>query len=95
MIDAPILYESKVLEYFCYPIIVVGCSEEQQIVRLEKRNQYSREEAIKRIKAQMPLHVKEKKSDIYVKNEGTQEDLLKNTLSKLNKYLAKKWPDCI
>jgi hypothetical protein len=30
-----------------------------------------------------------------VKNEGTQEDLLKNTLSKLNKYLAKKWPDCI
>lgn len=26
MIDAPILYETKVLEYLCYPIIVVGCS---------------------------------------------------------------------
>ena len=90
MIDAPILYESKVLEYICYPVIVVGCSEQQQIIRLEKRNNYSRDEAIKRIKAQMPLYLKEKKSDIYVKNEGTTEDLLKNTLSKLNKFLAKK-----
>ena len=25
LIDAPILYESKVLEYICYPVVVVGC----------------------------------------------------------------------
>lgn len=25
IIDAPILYETKVLEYICYPVIVVGC----------------------------------------------------------------------
>ena len=43
----------------------------------------------------MPLYLKEKKSDIYVKNEGTTEDLLKNTLAKLNKFLAKKWPYCL
>lgn len=31
LIDAPIMYESKLLPYFCFPIIVVGCSEETQI----------------------------------------------------------------
>ena len=26
IIDAPILYETKVLEHVCYPVIVVGCN---------------------------------------------------------------------
>lgn len=26
-IDAPLLYETKILEYVCYPVVVVGCSE--------------------------------------------------------------------
>lgn len=25
VLDAPLLYESKILEYFCYPIMVVFC----------------------------------------------------------------------
>ena len=27
LIDAPVLYETKVLEHMCFPIIVVGCPE--------------------------------------------------------------------
>jgi len=34
MIDAPILYETKILEHVCFPIIVVGASQEQQIKRM-------------------------------------------------------------
>jgi dephospho-CoA kinase len=34
MIDAPILFETKFLEYICFPIIVVGCAAETQIKRL-------------------------------------------------------------
>lgn len=26
IVDAPILYETRILEYICFPIIVVGCS---------------------------------------------------------------------
>lgn len=26
MIDAPLLYETKLLEYICFPVVVVGCS---------------------------------------------------------------------
>ena len=25
MLDAPLLFETKILEYFCYPIVVVYC----------------------------------------------------------------------
>jgi dephospho-CoA kinase len=25
LIDAPLLYESKILEYVCYPVVLVGC----------------------------------------------------------------------
>jgi hypothetical protein len=38
----------------------------------------------------MSLDIKIKKANIVVKNDGTPDDLLKNTLSKLNKYLDDK-----
>lgn len=34
MIDAPILFETKILEHFCFPIIVVGCPPDVQVQRL-------------------------------------------------------------
>lgn len=40
-IDAPLLYETKILEYLCYPVIVVGCSEQTQINRLMSRDEYT------------------------------------------------------
>lgn len=73
MIDAPLLFETKRTEYLCFPIIVVGCKEETQKARLMERNNYTEEEAIKRIKSQMPLEEKKKKADIFVNNEGTPE----------------------
>ena len=47
---------------------MVGCHEETQIKRLKKRNKYSDEEAVSRIKSQMPLEAKKKKATIYLLN---------------------------
>ncbi|RLN14024.1 hypothetical protein BBJ28_00013638 [Nothophytophthora sp. Chile5] len=56
--DAPLLLETKLLEHFCYPIIVVACSETNELARLMKRDNMAQEDAEKRIKAQMKLHEK-------------------------------------
>lgn len=56
--DAPLLFETKLLEYFCYPTIVVACSETNELARLMKRDNMKQEDAEKRIKSQMKLHVR-------------------------------------
>ena len=73
VLDAPLLFETKILEHLCHPIIVVSLSEEQeQHKRMLKRDAHvSEEEAWRRIKAQMPLKIKERKADIVVINDGT------------------------
>ena len=56
ILDAPTLFETKILENFCYPIVVVWIDdEEKQLERLMLRNGLTKEEAIKRIEAQMPI----------------------------------------
>ena len=90
MIDAPILYETKVLEYVCYPVVVVGCSESDQITRLKKRNQYTEEQAKERINSQMSLETKRRKCQVYIENNSSEEDLLKNFLRKITKYVDKR-----
>lgn len=50
VLDAPLLYETKILEYFCYPILVVYCEDSQkQLQRLMTRNAINEEEAVKKV----------------------------------------------
>ena len=59
VLDAPLLFESKILEHFCYPIVVIAVLDEELLLkRLMDRDQSSREDAERRIKAQMPLKTK-------------------------------------
>lgn len=52
VLDAPLLFETHILEYFCYPNIVVYCDNTaEQLKRLMKRNSLSEEEAISKISA--------------------------------------------
>jgi dephospho-CoA kinase len=52
VLDAPLLFETKILEYFCYPIITVFCEDGQtQLKRLTERNSISEEEAMRKINA--------------------------------------------
>jgi dephospho-CoA kinase len=71
VLDAPLLFESKVLAYFCYPIVVVYCDDSQkQLKRLMDRTaqlgvgDLSEEEAMRKISSQMPISLKIKKADI-------------------------------
>ena len=56
VIDAPLLYEAKFMQYFLYPIIVVYTEDAQtQLNRLKERNELSEDDAMKKINAQMPI----------------------------------------
>lgn len=46
-----------------------------QLARLQKRNGYSREEAERRIAAQLPLAEKRQLADVIIDNSGTEEEL--------------------
>lgn len=76
VLDVPLLYETKLLEWICYPIIVVAVNDEEVIKRrLMTRNKWNEEQALDRIRSQMPLKLKCDKADIIVNNSGNFEDL--------------------
>ena len=74
VLDIPLLFEMN-YENLCDDIIVVAVSVETQIERMEKRNGYTREEALERIQSQMPLEEKVKQATIVWSNEGTLQEL--------------------
>ena len=65
IVDAALMIESGGYKRFD-KLIVVYCREEVQIERLMRRNQLSREEAIKRIAAQIPQDEKKKFADYLI-----------------------------
>lgn len=93
VIDAPVLFETKILVHVCYPIVVVGCPEVIQVQRLTARNGYTEEEAKLRIQSQMPLAAKKKRAQIYIENTESEEKLLSLFISKTLKYIDKKKVD--
>lgn len=74
VLDLPLLFEMH-YENLCDDIIVVAVSVETQIARMEKRNGYTRQEALERIQSQMPLEEKVKRATIVWSNEGTLQEL--------------------
>ena len=73
-VEVPLLFEAK-LEYLFDKIIVVSCDYEVELTRLMKRNNFSKEEAIKRMNSQMDIKIKEKKADYIIYNNGDIESL--------------------
>ena len=68
-VEVPLLYEGG-LENWFERIIVVASSEAVELNRLMARNGLSREEANRRIRAQMPLAEKVKRATYVVYNNG-------------------------
>jgi dephospho-CoA kinase len=87
LIDAPTLFETKILAHICFPIIVVGIDEAVQVERLVKTRNMTEDEAKLRIGSQMPLSLKKKLADVYVDNNGTPEEMFGKTLKFVNKIL--------
>lgn len=83
ILDAPLLYETGILQYFCYPIVVVACPPSTQLDRLMKRDNLKEGEATARIEAQMPLEEKVKRCDIVIDNSGSLEQLRQRSMDAL------------
>jgi dephospho-CoA kinase len=63
----------------CARLIVAVCREEQQIERAMARDHLTREEALDRMRRQMPLEEKVKYADYVVDTSGTKEHTLEQT----------------
>ncbi|EFP74504.1 hypothetical protein PGT21_030796 [Puccinia graminis f. sp. tritici] len=74
VIDSPLLIETGMWK-FCGKVVIVYCSEELQLQRLQSRNGLSRAEAKSRIAAQMGLKSKLSYADHIVDNSGQLIDL--------------------
>ncbi|MCZ0754878.1 dephospho-CoA kinase [Anoxybacillus sp. J5B_2022] len=85
VLDIPLLFESK-LTHFVDKIIVVYVDEATQLERLMKRNGFSQEEALARIRSQMPLSEKKAHADAVIDNNGTVDKTREQLLYILNKW---------
>ena len=72
VVDAALMIESGGYKRFD-KLIVVFCDRQTQVERLMKRNQISREDAERRIAAQMPSEEKRKYADYEIDTSGTFE----------------------
>jgi len=70
IIDAALIYESKI-DRLIDKIIVVYIDEDEQIKRLIKRNNLSKDEALQRVKSQIPMKEKIKMADYVIDNNDT------------------------
>jgi dephospho-CoA kinase len=86
--DIPLLLEVGMQECFDL-ILLVYAPPEVQILRVMKRNNLSREEALSRLKSQMPIDEKPKFADLIIRNDGTMRELEKRAEEVWQELLAR------
>ena len=86
IIDGALIYEAKI-DNLMEKIIVVYIKEDEQIRRLQKRDNLSIEEALKRVKSQMSIDGKIKFADYIIYNS--------NSLDKTRKQVENIWKNLI
>ena len=84
--DAALIYETKI-DRLMDKVIVVYIEEDEQIKRLIKRNNLSKDEALQRIKSQIPMKEKIKMADYVIDNSSS--------LDKTKKQVEKIWQELI
>lgn len=85
IIDAPLLIESG-LHKAMDAVIAVRIKQSAQLKRCLRLG-YSEEEALKRIKAQMPQHKKLRYADFIIDNSGSRKEVKKQVLEIWKKYV--------
>jgi dephospho-CoA kinase len=75
IIEVPLLFEGKYEDRF-KKIITVYAPEETAIGRLIDSG-FSREEALARLRSQLPIEVKKERADYTIDNSGTREETVK------------------
>jgi dephospho-CoA kinase len=72
--DCPLLIEASLMDRVDV-VVLVRASREAQLQRIMDRNEFSIEEAIRRVDAQMSGDEKERYADIVIWNDGTLKEL--------------------
>jgi dephospho-CoA kinase len=85
--EVPLLFEGNLQEWL-RPVILVACSIETQTARLQKRDHLTPADAEKHIAAQMSLKDKRRLADYVIENNGTLEDLERQTRQILEQIKA-------
>lgn len=88
VLEVPLLYETF-MDRMCDEVWVVWVDRETQIKRLIGRNNYSEEEAIRRIESQIPLDEKARRADVVIDNRGTVEETMRTAAKYFNAILTK------
>ena len=73
LVDAALIFEAGIGASF-RKVIVAWCRPEQQVERLVAKAGFAREEAVRRIAAQMPAEEKRRLADFVIDCSGTQAD---------------------
>ena len=84
VLEAPLLFETG-LEKLVEETWVISARLEIQIARLKRRDGLDREEALRRINAQLSLKEKRKRADLVIENNST--------IVELKEKVAKAWKD--
>jgi dephospho-CoA kinase len=79
IMDIPLLFESK-LTHMVDETWLIYIHPDLQLRRLMERDGYSEEQALSRIKSQMPIDKKKELADVVIENNGTKEDLKQKLL---------------
>lgn len=85
-VSIPLLFETGFDKLFD-KIIFVQCDDKLRLERLMKRNNFTKEQALKRMNAQMPQDDKINKSDFVIHNNSTKEELAEQVNELLKKIL--------
>ena len=86
LVSIPLLLETGFDKLFD-KIIFVQCDDKLRLERLMKRNNFTKEQALKRMNAQMPQDDKINKSDFVIHNNSTKEKLAEQVNELLNNFL--------
>lgn len=86
--DIPLVYETNREKDFD-AVIVVACPRDMQLQRLMERNKLSKEDAEKRIAAQLPIDQKVSKATHVINNAGTFEETDAQVDALIQKLTAK------
>ena len=87
-IDIPLFFETK--NYEILETLLIYVPQDLQIQRVMKRNNFTYNEAIMRIKAQMDIEKKKKLATYVIDNSGDLESLQKEIEKYLYEYLEKR-----
>jgi dephospho-CoA kinase len=86
--DIPLLFETGRDNQF-NAVVVVACPRELQLQRLMERNKLSKDDAERRLNAQLPIDQKVKKATHVIRTEGTFEDTDRQVADLIKKLSAR------